>query len=86
MKSFTTPRFRRLYAELPEEIRVAARKQFRLWVKNRTHPSLQFKKTGLFWSARVTNAFRALAYPKGEDFHWFWIGRHDEYDKILKGR
>jgi len=86
MKSFTTPKFRRLYAALPEEVRATARKQFRLWMKNQSHPSVQFKKTGLFWSARVTDDFRALAYPKAGDFHWFWIGRHNEYDKILKGK
>jgi hypothetical protein len=86
MKSSTTVRFRRLYAALPADIRSAARKQFRLWRENRSHPSVQFKKVGRFWSARVTDSFRALAYLKGDDFYWFWIGRHDEYDQILKGK
>ena len=29
---------------------------------------------------------RALAFEDGADFIWVWIGSHDEYDRILKGR
>jgi hypothetical protein len=26
---------------------------------------------------------RALAVAIGEDYVWFWIGRHKEYDRIV---
>ena len=86
MKSSTTPRFWRAYADLPPEIKLAARKQYRLWKDNPRHPSLQFKKVGLVWSARITGDYRSLALLKNDTSHWFWIGTHAEYERILKGR
>lgn len=83
MKSSTTPRFWRTYQELPESIRRAARKQFVLWSRDPRHPSLQFKKVGPFWSARVTDDYRALAYEKQGIYYWFWVGTHAEYDRHL---
>jgi len=86
MKSSTVPDFWSAYADLPARIKAAARKQFRLWRNNQSHPSLQFKKVGPFWSVRITEDFRALCYIKNGDHYWFWIGKHGEYDKILKGK
>lgn len=47
---------------------------------------MQFKKVGELWSARVGHAHRALAVEDGEDFIWVWVGAHDEYEKLLRGR
>jgi hypothetical protein len=71
---------------LPGEVRKLADKSFRLLKKNPRHPSLQFKKVGELWSARVGHAHRALAVEDGEDFIWVWVGAHDEYEKLLRGR
>jgi hypothetical protein len=71
---------------LPGEIRKLADKNFKLLKENPSHPSLQFKKIGELWSARVDQAHRALAVEDGEDFIWVWVGTHDEYERILKGR
>ena len=84
MKSLTTSKFWKCYADLPPEVQKAARKQFIIWLKDSSHPSLQFKKVGRVWSARVNLEYRALCYPKDGDFYWFWIGHHSEYDKLLK--
>jgi hypothetical protein len=62
MASSTLPKFWSAFAELPPEIKVLAGKQFRLWSNNSSHPSLQFKKVGPFWSARIIDDFRALCY------------------------
>ncbi|MEO7297552.1 MAG: hypothetical protein ABI042_03125 [Verrucomicrobiota bacterium] len=86
MKSSTTPRFWKAYSDLPSEIKLIARKQYRLWTANPRHPSLQFKKVGPFWSARITENYRSLALLRSEIYHWFWIGTHAEYERILKGR
>lgn len=40
---------------------------------------------GEFWSARVNDAYRALAVREGNIFTWFWIGTHDEYERMLNG-
>jgi hypothetical protein len=26
----------------------------------------------------------AIAYRTGEEFHWFWIGSHEAYNKLLR--
>jgi hypothetical protein len=51
---------------------------------NPHHPSLQFKKIGKLWSARVGLHYRALATEDGEDFIWVWIGTHDEYERMIQ--
>ena len=84
MKSSTTPSFRRRLRELPPPIRRLARKNFKLWLRDPHHPSLRFKKVGIFWSARVGIDFRALAIIKGDEAEWFWIGPHDDYDQLLR--
>ena len=86
MKSRATNRYWTLYRRLPLEIRRTALKQYRLWVQNPRYPSIQFKKIGSFWSARVTDDYRALGIMEDDTVIWFWIGTHHEYDQLLKGR
>ena len=85
MKSRASSKFWALHRRLPLEIRRAAFKQYRLWLRNPRHPSLQFKKIESFWSARITDDFRALGVMDADTVIWFWIGTHDEYEQILKG-
>ena len=42
------------------------------------------KPVGVFWSVRVTDAYRALAIREQNIFTWFWIGSHDEYEQLIK--
>lgn len=56
---------------------------FALLERDPRHPSLHFKKVGRFWSARVGAHHRALAVQSDDDLLWFWIGRHDEYDRLI---
>ena len=84
MKSLTTPDFWDAYAQLPDKIKEQARKAYQLWQENQFHPSLHFKKVGKnLWSVRVSSGYRALALKKADDYYWFWIGNHDEYDALL---
>lgn len=82
----TTHRFWRCYQRLPAEVRELADKSFELLKGKPRHPSLQLKKVGELWSARVGQAHRALAVEDGEDFIRVWVGTHDEYEKMLRGR
>lgn len=86
MRHRTTPRFWERYASLPNDVRQLADKSFELLKGNARHPSLRFKKIGDLWSARVGLAHRALAIEDGEDFIWVWIGTHDDYERIIRGR
>ena len=81
----TTPRFWRFFECLPEPVQRIAQEKFDLLKSDPRHPSLQFKKVGKFWSARVGIGYRALAVEDEQGFMWVWIGTHGEYDKILRG-
>jgi hypothetical protein len=84
MKSLTTPDFWRDYAELSPDMREKTRRAYQLWQTNPMHPSLHFKKVGKnLWSVRLSGGYRALALKKGDDYYWFWIGDHDEYESFL---
>jgi len=84
MKSRTTRKFRAHHRRLPAEIRRAAGKQYRLWTEDPRHPSVQFKKTEAFWSARITDGYRALGIMEDDTVIWFWIGSHEEYERLIR--
>ena len=81
----TTASFWDCYNRFPDSLRDRADKQFDLLSENPNHPSVQLKPAGGMWSARVTDSYRALALREGDVFTWFWIGPHDEYERLLKG-
>lgn len=83
MNHFTNPDFWAFYRQLPEEIKRRADTAYKLLRANPRHPSLHFKKVGEFWSARVTLDYRALAVEAHDGYVWFWIGNHDDYEKII---
>lgn len=87
MKSRTPKRFWAFYDKLPSVIQASARKQYRLWRENPRHPSLRFKRVSHeapMFSARITDDYRALAIRKGDTFFWVWIGRHEEYERLIR--
>jgi hypothetical protein len=86
MKSFTKKSFRSRLQSLPSDIRALARRNFRVWLRDPHHPSIRFKKVGQYWSARIGSDFRALAIMSGDVVEWFWIGPHDEYERIIGRR
>ena len=86
MNSVTTERFRRAYDRLPEHIQEQARKAYRIWKKDTSHPSVQFKqihKNEPIYSVRITLSYRALGVKDKNTIIWFWIGSHAEYDKLV---
>lgn len=84
MKSSTTPDFWQSYRVLPSEVQTRTRLAFRLWQRDPRHPSLRFKKVGDLWSVRIGGGYRALALHQDDTFYWFWIGTHDESERLLK--
>lgn len=84
MKSLTTPSFWRAYSGLPPQIKAQARKAYRLWLDNPRHPSLRFEPKGEYWSVRISSGWGALAREHEGTLYWFWIGGHDEYERMLQ--
>ena len=83
MKSSTTPDFWTTYGALLPEIKARAKVAYRSWQQNARHPLFQFKKTGNVWSVRIGGGYRALALLEEDVFYWFWIGTHDEYERLI---
>ena len=84
MKHFASRSFWEGYDRLPRHIRDLADKNFALLKQDPRHSSLQFKKVGRFWSARVGLRYRALAVDADGDLVWFWIGSHADYDALIR--
>lgn len=87
MTSHATRDFRRLFRGLPGEVQAAAHKTYRLWRVNPQHPGLQFKCVHPklpIWSARVSLGWRVVGVKRGDAMVWFWIGSHNDYDKLLR--
>ena len=84
MKSSTTPDFWRAYAALPPEVKRQARKAWRLWRENPRHSSLRCEPKGDYWSVRVSRGWRTLGRFHEGTLYWFWIGPHDEYERLIR--
>ena len=83
--NLASPEFWYHYRRLPPEIRAQADKNFELLKHQASHPSLRLKKVGEYWSVRVGLRYRALATEHPDGLNWFWIGGHEEYEKLING-
>ena len=85
MRSRASGKFWNHYGQLPPDIQRLADKNYRLWAGNHWHPSLHFKKANNFWVARVGDNYRAAGIEFDGVITWFWIGPHDEYERLIEG-
>ena len=86
MKSSTTTEFRKLFADLPEQVQQQTRAAYRQFKEDPSHPSLRFKKVHPdlpIYSARISKNYRAVGQLDGDTVIWFWVGSHTDYDKLL---
>jgi hypothetical protein len=86
MKSFTSRRSREAYGNLPDQVRLQARRAYQLFRQNPSHPGLNFKKVdeeNNVYSVRIGLGYRALGRIDGEAIVWFWIGPHGDYNKLV---
>jgi hypothetical protein len=87
VRSHTTARFRELLAAAPGDVQAKAQSAYRLWAQNPAHPSLRFKKvhaTQPVYSVRIDLDWRALGVLQDDTVIWFWIGSHDDYQRLLQ--
>jgi mRNA-degrading endonuclease RelE of RelBE toxin-antitoxin system len=85
--SKTTEQFRKLFAQLPKQIRKQAKESYSQFNKDPFHPGLRFKKvhsTRPIYAVRIAKNYRALGIQTDNKIIWFWIGSHSDYDKLLK--
>ena len=92
MRSSVTRSFRKTLAASPPEMQKQAAEAYKRWQADPSPPGLQFKPVSPskpIWSARVGRDYRAVALREkdanGKDVAMrFWLGPHDEYDRLLK--
>jgi len=85
LKHYASTKFWRYFNKLPKEIQKVARSNYALLKENPTHRSLHYKQVcnSQYRSVRVGLHYRALGVPVPDGVQWFWIGTHDEYDRLL---
>lgn len=83
MNHHASRRFWALYEALPSEVRDLADRSYQLLKADPRHPSLHLKKIGKLWSVRIGAHYRALGTELGDGVHWFWIGTHANYDRLV---
>lgn len=83
MKSQTTRSFREAFRALSPEVRRRAREAYRLWRETPDLPGLRFKRVGENVSVRIGRNYRAVGRIRGDSVYWYWIGKHDEYERII---
>ena len=83
MNSRTTRSFRAAFRSLPPDVRRRARRAYRLWRETPNLPGLRFKRIGDKVSVRIGRDYRALGILEGDTVYWHWIGKHDEYDRLV---
>jgi hypothetical protein len=83
-RSFALPEFWKCYDALPENTQALADAKYALFEEQPFHPSLGLKRKGEVWTVDVGRSCRAIAYRTGDEFHWFWIGSHEAYNKLLR--
>lgn len=72
-----------MYRALPQSVQDIADKSYSLLKNDPRHPSLRLKKTGRFWSVRIGLHYRAVAVEVPDGLLWFWIGSHEDYNKLI---
>jgi hypothetical protein len=85
VKSWRTIQFKRAFAALPKAVQRQARQAYRTFMKDSSHPGLQFKKVHAsrpIYSVRIGLGYRALGTKTGDEVVWFWIGSHAQYDRL----
>ena len=88
MISHILPSFRKTFRALPKGIQRQAKNAYKVWKKNPFEISLNFKQvhgSKPVYSVRVTLDWRALGVREPKNtVTWFWIGSHEEYNKLIK--
>lgn len=50
---------------------------------NRRAKPTAFGRKGDYWSVRINRGHRALGREHAGTLYWFWIGPHDEYERLI---
>ena len=83
-RSLALADFWKAYEQLPGPVRDLADKKFALFERDPFDPSLGLQQKGKVWTVDIGRSYRAIARRENNNFHWFWIGSHEAYNKLLR--
>jgi len=86
MKSKAMPSFWAAFNALPRNVQRRAVRAYQLWLTDPSHPGIEFKRVSRnrpVYSARV-DGHRVVGLLEGDTMTWVWIGKHDEYERLLR--
>lgn len=85
MKNRRTKQFNKLFVQLPRVVQEQAETTYQLFRRDPYHPSLHFKRIDPqdpVYSVRIGAHYRAVGIWVGDTIRWYWIGTHEEYNKL----
>ena len=86
MKNKREKQFNKLFAKLPSHIQRQATEDFKIFKTNPYYKSFGFKlvdEQEAIYSVRIGLHYRALGQKEGDTMLWFWIGSHEDYNKLV---
>ena len=87
MISHLTSDFIKRFRKLPDRIKRTARKNYKIWKQDISHPGSDFKQVHPIkpiYSVRIGSGWRALGIKEDNTMIWFWIGSHNDYEKLIR--
>jgi hypothetical protein len=87
MDSTASQEFWRLFEQLPQNIQKQAREAFVQFKQDAFGSGLNLElvnKKQQLWSVRVTGGYRAIGRRNNDKIRWIWIGKHDEYEFMIR--
>ena len=87
MRSRASRRFWDFFHALPAPAQTLAVKNYQLWLRDPTHPSLRFHRlrgSPDRYAVRVGDHYRALGRIEANTITWVWIGTHEEYNRLVR--
>ena len=80
------PEFLEAFRKLDSATQHKVRRAYQLFKDNPRHGSLKFRRvrgTRNHYSAWVDDYYRVLGVVEGNVVTWYWVGPHDEYDRMI---
>lgn len=85
MKNKRAKEFNKLFAHLPRSVQEQAEATYQLFKRDPYHPSLHFKRIDRqapIYSVRIGAHYRAVGIWREDTILWYWIGSHEDYNKL----
>ena len=83
--SIRTKSFKKLFARLPTHIQKQATEDYKIFRRDPGYPGLHFERISSnrpIYSVRIGLNYRAVGEMNNNVMKWYWIGSHEDYNKL----